>query len=75
MVAVLARVHENFLNSTIGMVEIMLFNRPKDRAHLDELGGGISHDVHGLHRRDPINAKASLTPEATPSMWSSIISG
>lgn len=74
MVVVLARVHENLLNSTIGMVEIMLFNRPKDRAHLDELGG-ISHDVHDLHRRDPINAKASLTPEATPSMWSSIISG
>ncbi len=34
MVVALARVHENFLNGTIGMVETMLFNRPKDRAHL-----------------------------------------
>ncbi len=31
MVVVLARVHENFLNSTIGMVEIMCF--PYSRSH------------------------------------------
>lgn len=34
-----------------------------------------AHNIDEVHRRAPANARASLTPEAIVSIWSSVISG